>query len=118
MLPEFLDKNFWEFHGILFLVFISFFPRLTLFFSSVPFGGLFWWLGFIFAPRILVAVLATINYGKQNPVLVVISWIVALSGESTEKYYVRNRVVVRTHKRPASGAKNDAIDVEYERLDD
>lgn len=82
---QFGTTDFFSKHNFLFLVFISFFPRLTLLFSSVAFGGFFWWLGFLFMPRLLVAVLATIAYGKTNPVLVAISWVVALSGEVMEK---------------------------------
>ncbi len=88
--------NFWQVHGALFLICLFIFPRLTLLFSSVPFGGLFWWLGWFIAPRLLVAILATVNYGHTNPVLVVISWFWALSGELVEKrgakyVYVRVR---------------------------
>ncbi len=88
--------DFWDVHGIIFLVFMFFFPRFTLFFSSVPFGGIFWWLGFFFAPRLLVAILATTVYWASNPILVIISWFWALSGESFEKYTVRKRVVRRS----------------------
>lgn len=77
--------DFFEKHNFIFLVFISFFPRLTLLFSSVPFGGILWWLGFFFMPRVLVAVLATISYGQTNPLLVGIAWFVALTGEVLEK---------------------------------
>ncbi|MGH8307014.1 MAG: hypothetical protein ACRER0_01940 [Gammaproteobacteria bacterium] len=83
--------SFWLHHGLWFIVFMCFFPRLTLLFSSVPFGGLFWWLGWIFTPRLLVAILATYNYGHTNLVLVVLAWIWAFAGEGTEK-----TVVVRT----------------------
>ena len=48
-------------------------------------GGWLWWLGWVFAPRITVAVLATLYYLDTNPVLVVFAWIWALGGESTEK---------------------------------
>jgi len=74
------------------LIFIAIFPRLTLLFSSVPFGGVLWWLGWIFAPRLLVAILATVNYWNQNKVLVVIAWLIALGGESSEKHVVCTRV--------------------------
>ncbi|RYF49570.1 MAG: hypothetical protein EOO38_07590 [Cytophagaceae bacterium] len=83
--------NFWDVHGILFLIFMCFFPRLTLIFSSVAFGGIFWWLGFIFAPRLLVAILATTAYWQTNPILVIISWFWALSGETAEKTVVTRR---------------------------
>lgn len=112
--------NYWSHHGVLFLFFITLFPRLTLLFSSVAFGGVLWWLGFIFAPRILVAILATISYWHSNPVLVVISWLIAISGESGEKYFMRNRVRVIHHTRfrPAQQTKtDDVIDVNYQRID-
>lgn len=83
--------SFWLHHGLWFILFMCFFPRLTLLFSSVPFGGLLWWLGWIFAPRLLVAILATYNYGHTNLILCVLAWIWALAGEGTEK-----TVVVRT----------------------
>jgi len=120
----YVASNFWEHHGILFLMFITLFPRLTLFFSSVPFGGLFWWLGFIFAPRILVAWLATVAYGRTNPFLVAMSWIVALSGESGEKYFVRRRIHVVRHrsdsptKADLSRSKESVIDADFRRVDD
>lgn len=78
-------QNFWDVHGIFFLFFIFFFPRLTLFFSSVAFGGIFWWLGFIFMPRLLVAILATQAYWDKNPILVTCAWIWAFFGEILEK---------------------------------
>jgi hypothetical protein len=84
-------EDYWDQRGVFFLVFIAFFPRLTLLFSSVPFGGLLWWLGWIFAPRLLVAILATIAYWVQNPVLVLIAWLIALGGETTEKTMVVHR---------------------------
>ena len=88
---EFGAGNYWDEHGVFFLIFITMFPRLTLLFSSVPFGGILWWLGWIFCPRILVAVLATLGYWHENPILVVASWLVAVGGESSEKYWVVRR---------------------------
>lgn len=86
------NVNFWDYRGFLgglfFLFFIAIFPRLTLIFSSVPFGGLLWWLGLFFAPRILVATLATVNYWNTNPILVILAWLVALGGESSEKILI------------------------------
>jgi hypothetical protein len=83
--------NFWDVHGALFLVFIALFPRLTLFFSSVPFGGLLWWLGFIFAPHLLVAILATTYYWDTNPILCIISWFVAFAGTGGEAKVVGHK---------------------------
>lgn len=77
--------SFWDKHGFFFILFMFFFPRLTLIFSSVAFGGFFWWLGWIFAPRLLVAVLATFAYLHTNPALVFFSWVWAATFEVFEK---------------------------------
>lgn len=77
--------NFWNIHSIWFIIFMFFFPRLTILFSSVAFGGIFFWLGFIFTPRLLVAILATKYYVETNPFLVFFTWIWALFGENFEK---------------------------------
>ncbi len=99
-------EDYWDHRGIFFLIFITLFPRLTMLFSSVVSGGVIGWLAWIFAPRILVAVLATLAYWHQNPALVVISWLVALSGESSEKYVVVRRRHVRLNpKRGYESAK-------------
>lgn len=121
---EFGTQNFWDrrglFLGFFFLVFITFFPRLTLIFSSVPFGGFLWWLGFFFAPRILVAVLATVNYWNANPILVAIAWLVAIGGESTEKVilvrrgnsWVR-RMPIRARRGSPGGQDSGTVEAEY-----
>lgn len=77
--------NFWDMHGVLFVICLFFFPRLTLLFSSVVFGGLFWWLGFLFLPRLLVAILATQAYWETNPILVGLTWFWAIGLEGAEK---------------------------------
>ena len=82
--------NFWEAHGVGFIIAMFFFPRITLFFSSVASGGLLLWLGFIFAPRLLVAILATSAYLNSNTILVILTWIWALGGEATEKAAIAN----------------------------
>lgn len=94
---ELSKANYWDHHGFWLLIFLTFFPRLALLLSSIPFGGFFWWLGLIFCPHYLVAILATINYWPTNPFLVSISWLVALGGEAGEKYYIR-RTFRRTQK--------------------
>lgn len=96
---RFGSSNFWEFHGILFLGFIAFFPRLTLLLSGVATGGVLWWLSWIFAPRLLVAVLATVEYWNHNPFLVLAAWLVALSGEPSEKYMIVRRSTPRREPR-------------------
>ncbi len=111
---EFGNTDYWDVHGFLFLVFISIFPRLTLLFSSVAFGGIFWWLGFIFAPRMLVAILATVSYWNTNKVLVIISWLFAIGGESTEKYFIHRRTFRRRPVEPRIGV----IDAEYTEIKD
>ncbi|HAZ11942.1 MAG: hypothetical protein A2X86_07175 [Bdellovibrionales bacterium GWA2_49_15] len=123
---EFGEIDFFTRHGLFFLLFITLFPRLTLLFSSVPFGGFLWWMGFIFCPRILVACLATITYFRTNPLLVVVSWLVAISGETAEKYGIgRNRFHFKIwhpnvgHPRPQGPKKSnsdDAIEAEYKKL--
>lgn len=83
---QFGNENYWHHHGLFFLIFITLFPRLTLLLSSVMSGGLIWWLAWLVTPRILVATLATLSYWQQNPLLVAISWLVAIGGETSEKY--------------------------------
>jgi hypothetical protein len=83
--------DFWSVHGWIFIVAMFFFPRLTLLFSSVISGGILWWLGFVFAPRLLVAILATSAYWNSNTILVVLTWIWALGGEGTEKALVARK---------------------------
>jgi len=67
-------------HGILFLIFITFFPRLTMLFAvAVPFGFLSW-MGWLFAPHLTVAILATQYYWQTNPILCIIAWFIAFAG--------------------------------------
>jgi hypothetical protein len=89
---EFGSVSYWDKHGYFFLFFITLFPRLTLLFSSVAFGGILWWLCFFIAPRFLIACLASMAYWETNPILVIIAWSVCLSGESGEKYIVSEKV--------------------------
>jgi len=71
--------DFFQAHGIWFLVGCLFLPRITmLFFVLTPFNWLAW-LGWILTPSIVVAVLATSHYWHTNPVLCVFAWIVAVS---------------------------------------
>lgn len=103
-------------HGWIFLFSIALFPRLTLLVSgvlvgSVELGGFLWWLGFLFAPRILVACLATVAYWNTNQVLVILSWLIALGGESSEKMIITNRM--RSPQRYDQGFKGTTIEAEY-----
>lgn len=109
------NANYWDHHGLLFLGLLALFPRLTLLFSSVASGGLIWWLAWIFTPRVLVACLATISYWQQNPFLVAAAWVVAIGGESSEKYVVVRRSYLRRMDNPASysrRARGPVIDIE------
>lgn len=136
MQTDFGVINFWDVHGVFFLICITLFPRLTLLFSSVVSGGFIWWLGLIFCPRILVASLATVAYFHTNPILVVISWIVALGGETMEKAGIggkRNKFVFKTYRAGSAGPnpfsyqeppreqtvirKDDAIEAEFTKKD-
>jgi len=89
---EYGTINFWQNHGVIFLICIALFPRLTMIFAT-PWGGLIWWLGLLFVPRLQVAILATICYWNTNKILVIMAWLVALGGESTEKYYIQKRTI-------------------------
>jgi hypothetical protein len=84
--------NFWDYHGILFLIGVALFPRITtLFFTAVTFG--FWAiLGWIFTPHLLVAIYATTYYWHSNPILCVIAWVFAVGGTSGETAVVKNKV--------------------------
>lgn len=128
MQTEFGNVDFYQKHGVFFLVFITIFPRMTLLFSSVASGGILWWVGFVFCPRILVASLATVAYFHTNPALVVMSWIVALGGETMEKAGLggRKKFVFRTYNSGSMGnpfpqeparhttiSKDDVIEAEF-----
>ena len=76
--------DFWQVHGWLFLIAVTFFPRLTMLFAvSAPFG-LLAWVGWLFVPHVTVAVLATAYYWDTNPVLCIIAWFVAFGGTAGE----------------------------------
>jgi hypothetical protein len=82
--------DFWQVHGIFFLIFITLFPRLTMLFAvTVPFGFLAW-LGWLFAPHLTVAILATQYYWHTNPILCIIAWFIALAGTGGEYKVVRS----------------------------
>lgn len=59
-----------------------------LFFTSYG-GGILYWLGWLFAPRITVAIIATILYHQNNWILIIMSWMFALIGEFAEKKTVK-----------------------------
>jgi hypothetical protein len=77
--------NFWQNHGWLFLIAVTFFPRITMIAAGTisTFGPL-GWIGWFIAPHLTVAILATTIYWHTNPVLCVVAWIVAVGGTSGE----------------------------------
>lgn len=136
---QFGNINYFDKHGWFFLFFLTFFPRVALFvaalFGNIAIGGPLWFLGYFFAPRVLVAILATASYWHTNQILVIISWLVAIGGESSEKIIISNRVSGKPKKfnhgfegttfeadysvngqdikRPQTKNNNDVIEVEY-----
>lgn len=85
-------QNFWDSHSVLFVIMMCFFPRLTMLFATTFGGGFLYWLGWLFAPRFTVAIIATMLYSQTNGFLVVLSWLWALGGEVTEKQKIANQV--------------------------
>ena len=73
--------NFWDHHGSLFLLSAVFFPRLTILFGTMltPLFGILGWIGWLIAPRFVIAFYATVTYGDQNPFLAAVAWVVAVS---------------------------------------
>ncbi|MEI9814448.1 MAG: hypothetical protein WDO18_18200 [Acidobacteriota bacterium] len=89
--------DFWQQHGVLFLMGCALFPRITtLFFSGMSFG-LLAILGWIFAPHFLVAIVATSMYWKTNPILVIIAWGFAFGGTGGEAKVATSRARRRIH---------------------
>lgn len=77
--------SFWDYHGIGFIILMCLFPRLTMLFCTTAGGGVLYWIGWLLAPRLTVAILATHYFGSTDTALVVITWFWAFGGESTEK---------------------------------
>ena len=79
--------NFWDIHGtgvgIILLIGLAIFPRITTF-IAVPHFGCLAWLGWIVAPHLLVAIFATYMYWNTNPILCVIAWFFAFGGTAGE----------------------------------
>jgi len=75
--------NFFEQHGILTLICLALFPRITLLVASFATGGFLWWIGWVIAPHFLVAILS-LPYWDTNPVLVIVAWMLAFGGTGVE----------------------------------
>jgi len=82
--------NFFDNHGVFVLLALAVFPRITLLVASFATGGLFWWIGWVFAPHLLVAILS-LQFWDTNPVLVMISWFVAIVGTGAEQQTVSHQ---------------------------
>ena len=85
---EQLGIDFWTVHGWGFIFCMCLFPRLTMLFTgicSMVFSGPLFWVGWVFAPRITVALIASLLYFNTNPIVCVFAWLWALGGESSEK---------------------------------
>tara|TARA_R110000868_G_scaffold398317_3_gene671447 strand:- start:4284 stop:4538 length:255 start_codon:yes stop_codon:yes gene_type:complete len=82
--------DFFENHGVGTLILLALFPRLTLLFMSFASGGVLWWLGWIFTPHLLVAILS-LSYWDTNPILVIMAWIIALGGTSSESKLIKSK---------------------------
>lgn len=71
--------DYWDKHGILYILGLLTFPRLTiLFFCTVEFG-LFEWALWLFFPTLLVAILATRYYWETNEFMCIASWFLVFS---------------------------------------
>jgi hypothetical protein len=97
-MADWSQENFWDTHpagfGALLLVGLALFPRVTLVVLWVADGlsfGVGHWLGLLFAPHLLVAILATSHYWHTNPVLCVFAWCFAFGGTGSEAGAVRER---------------------------
>ena len=80
--------DFWAVHGFWFILFMFFFPRLTMLFATTVGGGFLYWLGWCLLPNLTVATIATSCFWQTNPVLCVLTWFWALGGEISEKKIV------------------------------
>lgn len=98
--------DFWHVHGVVFLISMALFPRLTMLIATTAPFTLFHWLGWLFAPRLTGAILATTFYWQSNTPLCILAWIFALGihdiqvrqyGKHMRQRYRRTVIYVR-HK--------------------
>jgi len=78
--------DFWELHGIWFIIFLAIFPRITMVVTGIfsAFLGPLFFFGWLLFPRITIAILASMIYFDTNPVLCVLSWFWAFGGTRVE----------------------------------
>ncbi len=94
--------NYWDYHGIFFLVGALLLPRITtLFFTTISFGFLAI-LGWFVAPHLLVALYATTYYWDSNPFLCCIAWIVAIVGTRLEIGFVKIFIISFSNSKKTS----------------
>lgn len=88
--------DFWQIHGIWFILFLALFPRFTMLVTGVfsAFFGFWFFLGWLILPRLTVAILASIYYFDTNPVLCIMAWFWAVSLEYVEKSNLTDNQVV------------------------
>jgi hypothetical protein len=77
-------SDYWEVHGILFLIGAAIFPRTAMLVATAVSFGWLAWVGWLFAPHVTVAILATSYYWHTNPVLCICAWLFALGGTGVE----------------------------------
>ena len=82
--------DFFDHHGVIALVGLVIFPRLTLLIATFATGGFLWWLGWLITPHILVAILS-LSFWDTNPVLVIVAWVCAIGGTGGEGAYADSR---------------------------
>ena len=79
----------WNLLGGLVLCFLcATFPRIAMIVACLAGGlgvSLAGVMGWIFIPRISIAIIATVNYFDTNPILCIVAWIILLGGEGAEK---------------------------------
>lgn len=82
-------------HWFWFMFFMAIFPRITMLVTGLcvaPWTYIVWfWMGWLLAPRLTVAIIATSIYFHTNPVLCIFVWLWAFSGESGEKKFISRR---------------------------
>jgi hypothetical protein len=111
--------SYWVAHGyingLLFLLFLTALPRLTLFIGmaigvgfaswlTIPFGVsgvlavpivLVGWIAWLIVPRWLIAIIATLLYWSTNPILVLCAWITAYFALEVKKEMAKQRAARR-----------------------
>lgn len=79
------QHDFWHYHNWVWVIVMCFFPRITILIATTVGGGFWYWVGWLIAPRLLVAILATYYFGHTNTTMVVFAWFWAFMGEGSEK---------------------------------